>query len=284
MQFKPSLPPIITNTMQQVLQDQTGRLYADLVAKYPRELETYFIALELTTADNEMIDYFTFPVMPSSISKPETKTTTVQHSLSGTTVLNKDGYTPTDITITGNFGRTFKFVLNDNTDLTLKALSYSIQDGAFTANQINANDLNVSYPVISEQVKTGYGCIKILQSIIDKSTAHDEQGRTFRLYFYNPALGEAYLVVPTKTPLTFIQNEQNLNMVWQYTLTLTILADMADVSFTNNDNRSLSKAISKANTQKSIQNAANSIGHYLNDSKETLSNVTRKTINYVGNR
>jgi hypothetical protein len=259
-------------------------LYADLVAKYPRELETYFIALELTTADNEMIDYFTFPVMPSSISKPETKTTTVQHSLSGTTVLNKDGYTPTDITITGNFGRTFKFVLNDNTDLTLKALSYSIQDGAFTANQINANDLNVSYPVISEQVKTGYGCIKILQSIIDKSTAHDEQGRTFRLYFYNPALGEAYLVVPTKTPLTFIQNEQNLNMVWQYTLTLTILADMADVSFTNNDNRSLSKAISKANTQKSIQNAANSIGHYLNDSKETLSNVTRKTINYVGNR
>jgi hypothetical protein len=75
-------------------------------------------------------------------------------------------------------------------------------------------------------VKTGFGALKILQAIIDKSDGVDEQGKSFRLYFYNPTLGESYLVVPTKNPLSFNQNEGGNNMIWEYTLNLTIIAPL----------------------------------------------------------
>lgn len=279
------LPPIVKTVVRDALLLPVNDIKSSLASLYPRDFEVYFVALELTTADGDTIDYFTFPINPSSIEKSETETTTVQHSLSGTTVFNKDGYTPGDISISGNFARSFSFVLNDNTEINAKGFEYSIENGRYNANSVNTNtDMSFDAPILSSQVKTGFGCIKILQSIIDKAKAHDEKGRTFRLYFYNPALGEAYLVVPTKTPLKFSQNDSNLNMVWKYDLNLTIIADLADISFSDGDTRSLSKSISKAQNQKKINNVASSLSHYINDAKETISNITSKTVNYANNR
>ena len=44
------------------------------------------------------------------------------------------------------------------------------------------------------------------------------------MFFYNPALGENYLVVPPQNALTLTQDDQNGNMIWNYTLNLTIVS------------------------------------------------------------
>ena len=52
---------------------------------------------------------------------------------------------------------------------------------------------------------------------------------TFKLYMYNPALGENYLVVPSNNPISLSQNDNESNMIWEYSLNLTIIAPMERV-------------------------------------------------------
>lgn len=200
-----------------------------LARQYPRDFEVYMCALELVDPEEQTVDYFLFPVMPTNISKTETEATTVQTSLTGITIFNKQGYTPDEISIQGNFGRSFKLLSFENDAYYKGVAGYAIEDGFYTADQINAGlvDKKLEFPF---GIKTGFGCIKILQSIIHKAKAHGPTGLTYKLYFYNLALGESYLVVPSKQPLTLSQNEQSSNMIWQYQLNLVIVADMADVA------------------------------------------------------
>ena len=74
-------------------------------------------------------------------------------------------------------------------------------------------------------VKTGYGAIRILKSIISKSNGVDKNGQPFRLYFYNMALGESYLVVVPPSGFTCSQTKDK-NMIWEYSLTLTSIAPL----------------------------------------------------------
>ncbi len=78
-------------------------------------------------------------------------------------------------------------------------------------------------------VKNGYGCTKILQAIISKSNGVDKDGLPFRLYFYNMALGESYLVVVPPTGLVLNQSLQR-NMIWEYSLTMTAIAPLEAVA------------------------------------------------------
>lgn len=204
---------------------------SQMAISYPRDFEIYMCAIELADFEGNTIDYFSFPVMPSNISKSESEATTIQHSFSGTTVINKDGFTPNDISISGNFGRTFKVAFEDRSSANFKA--FSIASGAYSFSDLH-DEVRNKVKELPFGVKTGFGCIKILQSIVDKAKGYDDKGRNFRLYFYNAPLGESYLVVPTKTPLEFVQNENNSNMMWNYTLNLTIIADLKDVVFSTN--------------------------------------------------
>jgi hypothetical protein len=207
-------------------------------------------ALELVDDNDDTVDYFQFPVMPSNINKTETEATTVQTSFSGITVFNKQGYTPDSINIEGDFGRSFKLLPRDE-DNYYKGVSLSIEDGYYTSDQINAQFKDVKNEFMTG-VKTGFGCIKILQSIIHKAKSHGPTGITYKLFFYNQALGESYLVVPTKEPLTFLQNDQSSNMVWRYQLSLVIIADLNDVKNNKKSNSSLQNNLSSENVVKGI--------------------------------
>jgi hypothetical protein len=200
---------------------QVGR--AGLSAKYPNEFEYYMLSLELVTANDEPIDYFAFPVMPKSISKSDSKRISVKKSQSALTVLMSKSFTPQDITISGTFGRGLQTLLSP---VVFTAIRYSTESGVFRSYQIDKGIVNGIQKSLSPYVKTGFGALKILQAIIDKSDGVDEQGKSFRLYLYNPTLGESYLVVPTKNPLSFNQNEGGNNMIWEYTLNLTIIAPL----------------------------------------------------------
>jgi hypothetical protein len=186
---------------------------------YPNDFEYYMIALELVNGSGDTIDYFAFPVLPSSISKSETKRINIKKSYKSTLILTSTAYTPQDISIRGNFGRGFKILLGAKDILNGLALSVSTKSGIYELNQ------TAPIPQFSQFIKTGYGAIKILQSIIHKSDGSDSNG-PYRLYLYNFALGESYLVVTPAKGLTLEQNDSNMNMIWNYTLNLTTIAPL----------------------------------------------------------
>ena len=224
-QFKTKAGNVVSAVLEQVI--KSGK--EEINKLYPRDFEVYMCALELVDDNGGVVDYFAFPIMPKSISKTETEATSMQTSLSGVTVFNKQGYTPDELSIQGDFGRSFKLISFEQDNYFKAITTKSIESGYYSAEDINSRGAGQKVKTFPYGVKSGYGCAKILQSIIHKARAFGQTGNTYRLYFHNPALGESYLVIPTKQPLTWSQNEGASNMIWQYTLNLIIIADLNDV-------------------------------------------------------
>ena len=242
--------------------DSTNRQYKDALSSlgrsglnilFPNDFEYYMLSLELVTFDDRTIDYFAFPVMPENITKTEYKRINIKKAQSSTTVINSKAFIPSDIVIKGSFGRQFKTLISPS---RFTAIQYSIANGMFKSYQLDPGFVNKVPAQFLPFVKTGYGAVKILQAIIDKSDGIDSQGKSFKLYMYNPTLGENYLVVPSKTPLVLEQNETN-NMIWEYTLNLSIVAPLD--AFSKEDRTSSTKILGAS----ALQNVVNKFGSNL---------------------
>lgn len=229
---------------------------------FPRDVEYYMCALELTTAEGDTIDYFAFPIMPKNIQKSEHHKTSYYHGLNSTIILNTDTFTPGEITLSGDFGRSFKVLFDGlGKDIVkFRGVRFSRENGVYTHDDVNGK-FNFKVPELAFSIKSGYGCIKVLQSIISKAKGQVD-GKSFRLYFYNPALGESYLVVPTKNPLT-IQQDESRNMIWGYTLNLTVLAPMEKVVTWDKRVTSLAKGTSIDLIQKGVNNLLGDLAKYV---------------------
>lgn len=193
----------------------------------PHEFEWYMIALELATADNKTIDYLTFPIMPNSLSKVEQNRTSIKKSMSGVTVLQNSALSLGEIILQGNFGRGFKNLVGINNDVSAGALAYSMKAGKYDLYSLKegSNNKIPKAKTFNVAIKTGYGVIKMLQAILSKSVGYDNQGRPFRLFFYNMAFGENYQVVVPSNGIRFYQDISN-NMIWSYDLRLTVVAPL----------------------------------------------------------
>ena len=214
-----------------------------LSTKYPSEFEVYIMSLELTDSDGKTLDFFSFPVMPSQISKTENRRVNVKKSASGVTIISSDAFTPSDIIIKGDFGRSFKLIIKPQLE-EVEGFGFK---GFF-------NNLQVNTPTFNIGVKTGFGCIKTLQSITDKSNKLDAKGKPNRLYLYNMALAENYLVIVT--PQGFVLNQSiDKNMIWSYSLSLNILAPLDKIKNTKKDNSAQNLMSSSI-----VQNFANRLG------------------------
>lgn len=233
-----------------------------LATQYPDDFEYYMCSLELVNSSGNTIDFFTFPVMPDNINKNEPKRNSVKNTLGGLVVLTSPTAVAQTISIQGNFGRMFKILLNGNAP-ALQGIAFSISAGKRKLFQIQGKNTSslkgVSFDV---GVKTGYGCIKILQSIIDKSNGLDENGKPFRLYFYNMALGESYLVTVPPGGVSFNQSLQK-NMIWEYNLNLTIIAPLEAVVGSTKLKTTLTKSCSLDAIQKSVNSLATDIASNL---------------------
>ena len=117
--------------------DSVNRQYINLVQQIgqaalsslsPHDFEYYMMALELTDGSGRTIDYFAFPVLPTSIQKTEPKRTNIKQSNTGITVLNSTAFVPQQITIKGNFGKFFKIILQTKGPVG-SAVAYSISNG-----------------------------------------------------------------------------------------------------------------------------------------------------------
>lgn len=225
---------------------------------YPNDFEVYMIAMELVDSDDNTIDYLTFPVMPDSISKVEPSRTNIKKSLSGVTVLTNPSFIPKEITIKGSFGRNFKIILGEKPNLSALSTSagkydlYSILDQKVVP-QFSMSKFNAG-------VKTGYGLIKILKAMIDKSIGLDNKGKPLRLYFYNMALGESYLVAIPPSGVQFSQ-DVNKNMIWNYSVTMSIISPLEAVS--SKGNKSLADKLIPSAISVGVNEVASSVSSVL---------------------
>ena len=194
-----------------------------LSSVYPYDFEWYMCALELTDSKDQTIDYLAFPIQPDSIQKSEPTRNNIKKSMAGVTVLSNDAYIPQDITIRGSFGRQFKLLLNVK-EIKGKNSQYSTINGVYSLYQ-KAGASAINYPSFNIAAKNGYGIIKILQAIVNKSVGLDDEGKPFKLYFYNMALGESYLVAIPPSGAQFSQDVSK-NMVWSYSITMKTLAPL----------------------------------------------------------
>ena len=196
------------------LVDQLGK--KTVSAAYPNDIEIYLCAFELVDSNRDTEAYFVFPIQPSMIQKTEPTRTTIKKSMSGTTVLKNSSFIPQEISIKGNFGRKFK-ILNG-----LDGYGYgnAVDDklGAFKSVEFDT-------PTFSTSIKSGYGCIKLLQKIFQSSQKVDKYGKSKRLIFYNMGFGESYLVTIPPSGYSFSQTEDQ-NMIWSYQANMTVVAPL----------------------------------------------------------
>lgn len=206
-----------------------------LASLYPNDFEWYMVALELADSSDNTIDYLTFPIMPDSITKTEPTRTNIKKSMAGVTVLSTPSFSPQEINIKGNFGRQFKILIDPKPSVNINSTNKSVKAGKYTLFDISKKSGSISGLAFSNfnlNVKTGYGVLKILQAIANKSVGLDDKGKPFRLYFYNMALGESYLVAIPPSGVQFSQ-DLSKNMVWNYNLTMIALAPLEAVSSKN---------------------------------------------------
>ena len=138
---------------------QSGR--STVNALFPEEFEAYIMTLELVDSQGKIADYFSFPVLPNDITKTEPELTNIKKSAGGVTSFTTNTFTPQDITINGNFGRAFKMLVGREV-INFNAFGASVQSLSKTIE--NPFDI---------KIKTGFGCTKLLQSIVTKSNKLD---------------------------------------------------------------------------------------------------------------
>jgi len=203
---------IIKNQAMQIM-ETAGRSYLSI--SFPNDFELYYTSLELLKGDDgSTIDFFSFPVTPNAITKRETFSTNIKKTLMGLTILKTTDLIPYQLIIKGTFGKSFKILVGD-------------QYIDFEAAALTRDAERRTEGSMSSTIKTGYGCVKYMQTLLQRSRERDgEDNESRMLFFHNHLLGESYLVEPES--VTY-EMTLSTNMMWNYILTMTILAPLSAV-------------------------------------------------------
>lgn len=226
-----------------------------LSALYPNDFEVYLMSLELVKINKDGVeeteDYFSFPVMPNNINQSEPQITNIKKTAGGISIISANTFIPKEVSIQGNFGRSFKILIKDEPitfkGLLVKPASLNIKQGV---KGISDNIKEGKLP-FDNTIKTGYGCIKILQSIADRSTSI-ENGHPKRLFFHNPAFGESHLIKITN--FTASQSMQT-NMIWNYNLSFKLISSIQNIRGV--EDKSLKKSLRTGMVQNKVNGTAN---------------------------
>ena len=213
-----------------------------LNAMFPNDFEAYLVAFELVDSDDNTIEFFSFPLMPSNMSIIEPEITNIKKVNKGITSLKTDSFIPKDINLIGSFGRTFRILLRDKVvDFNSFHKTLGIQKGDFQG----------------PTIKTGFGSTKVLQNLLEGSKVLDQKGKPCRLYFYNFAFSENYIVEVVQK--TFTQSKET-NMIWNYNIALKAVAP---INNTLRDSKSLVSILSANSLQKGLNSLAANINSAL---------------------
>lgn len=239
-----------------------------LHALYPDEFELYACAFELINSDGSVADFFSFPVMPFSIEQTKSTNASIKKTYAGVIVNSNPTFKPFDIVISGDFGRKFKYVSN-------KVDSSSLSNGDFNSSlpkdTIQLSEVTVkAHSVFSSDYKTGYGCTKRLESIIELAKMQDSSSQPYRLIFYNLAYNSNYLIEPTQ--IRIYQNRSK-NMVWSYSINMRAVAPASAVQSKDDIKNALTNTLKLSNLNVGIQNQSSIINKLLNPNGQIVTKV-----------
>lgn len=242
--------------------------------KYPKEFELYVIAFELVDEMFNTLKYFIFPVNPSSMEEVIPQLTNVKKTLGGITVLKNPSFVPTDITLSGSFGRGFKVLLGESYEDFAHSFQQRIGTDSVTGQgQFATTKQSIGNGVgelFDERIKTGYGCIKILEEIVQESKRIGTDGLQRRLIFHNPALGNSYVV--TAGTLRLHQDEQK-NMVWNYNLPIKSVLPLESL-YSAKKQESMAKQLNVTNyVQKRVNGLVHTLSKVVGDSIDRIPTI-----------
>lgn len=197
--------------------NRIGRPVLNLL--FPKEIEAYYLILELVDADFNPLRSFLFPVMPSEISETHTEITTTSNTYRGVHVIKTDTFVPRSIKIMGTFGRRIYLV---NTVLgTRSPLNLSLFGGEALDVRIDGSaEFNTKF-------KTGFGALNVLAHLKELSKGKSIDGRQRYLFLYNPVMGSNY-VVEFKT-FSRTENVETSNVLYPYSIDLVAVAHVSDI-------------------------------------------------------
>lgn len=248
----------MSNTTNQIIDRASGLIStigrSGLNALFPRDFEVYMMGLELTTSDGQLIDYLSFPILPKTYSQSEVIRSNVKKTLNGISIVSSKSFTPKLVTMSGDFGVSFKFLTTQ--DRPAKGFLFSNDAGVYSSVDTDLKKIKKIDLAFDNRVKTGYGIIKILQAIINKSTGLDSKNKPFKLFFHNPTIGESHLVVPQPNALTINTSVEN-NGIFSYTLNLLLIAPTSEVVGNTNSNL---KNLGSSLIQRGVNTLAKNIG------------------------
>lgn len=241
--------------------------YKDLIANvgkgaahalFPADIESYMLAIELVSSRGVTIDYFAWPILPDEIRETDTTLTNVRKTMSAVNVQKNPTFNPRQISIRGDFGRNFKMLVGGQS-ITFAGFGLSLKNGKFKLSTPNL--LQNPIPEFSSVAKSGYGCVKLLEAIKEKSKQLDEDGKPYSLYLYNPILGNNYQV--EFVSFSQSQDKNHYNMFPSYTIQLIAIAPLNSVLSRLKNIKSAIKNL----TINGLQKTANSIASNLRQLK-----------------
>ncbi len=234
-----------------------------LSALYPNEFETYMCALELVDANKKSLQYFIFPVNPQAMSLPQSNNTKITKTLGGVMVLSDPTYQLGTVTMNGTFGRSLKALIGRNY-LSLGGSGYNFKNFKMS------DGFKLAKNTFSYDVKTGYGCCKILEGILQESLRLDEIGPRY-LYLYNLAFNQKHVV--EVNDFSFRQSEDR-NMIWDYSLTLTKVAPLE--GFSSMNSRSNIELTVDSLVQRNLSKITSLIGNAMKTNPNKDGRITRQ--------
>ncbi len=233
------------NQVREKLKSETRRLgRRTMAALYPKEFDYAMITLELIDSDFKTVEAFTFPIMPENMSEDETTLVNVVKTFGGVVSIDNSTFNPTNITISGTFGRDIKIIVNKK-PFQFAGVQLNFKNRKLTADIVKKDAEFISF------AKTGHGCVQILKSFAKKQNQLDDQGRPYFLVMYAPILNMNY-IIKINSIIQSMNNDSN-NLIPRYDLLITSLAPIESIGRNEVIKRLQNLAISE------IQGALNDI-------------------------
>jgi hypothetical protein len=195
-----------------------------LNALFPKDIEAYLLAIELVDSRGATVDYFAWPILPDEIRETDSPLTNIRKTMTAVNVLKNPTFNPKQISLRGDFGRKFKLLIG-GTQVTFAGFGASMQSGNFS--MVTPGLLQNPIAQFSSIAKSGYGCVKLLEGIKEKSKGLDRDNKPYVCYLYNPILGNNYQV--EFTSFTQSQDKDHYNMYPSYNIQLTAVASLDTV-------------------------------------------------------
>ena len=210
------------NTVNSVVENASEAIVtigkSALHALAPDNFEYYMCSLELLDSSGNTKGFMTFSVMPNNILESETQIATITKTRSGVVNLFNSTFVPKDISIQGTFGRKFRLLLGNKEPENVSAIPFF---GGNLGFDIMGGDV---------LIKTGYGLVRMLESMIKESWRLDDKKNPCILIFNNYAFNTSYVVEVLQR--SYSQSVEN-NMLWYYSLEMKAVAPASAVKRTN---------------------------------------------------